>query len=154
MKRDFLRAVLLGGFLFISAICVNAQSVNGNLGTVTRGSAAKATVYLTLPGGLHANSNAPHTEYAIPTVVRASAAKGVKIGPVIYPRGHNKKFAFSEQPINVYEGRVPFTFTVTVPATFKGSTVKVTASVKYQACTEEVCYPPKTKAVTLTAAVR
>jgi hypothetical protein len=56
--------------------------------------------------------------------------------------------------INVYEGRVNFPFTVTVPENFKGNTVRVNVAVRYQACTEEVCYPPKTKNVTLTARVR
>ena len=31
--------------------------------------------------------------------------------------------------------------------------VSVRVAVKYQACTDEVCYPPKTKEVTLTARV-
>jgi len=154
MTRNILRVGFIGAVLLVSAAFVDAQSVSGSLGSVTKGKAAKATVYLTLPAGLHANSHSPNSEYAIPTVVKASSIKGVKLGAVTYPRGHNRKFAFSEQPINVYEGRVPFTFTVTVPPTFSGSSVKVNVSVAYQACTEEVCYTKKTKSVTLTGAVR
>jgi thiol:disulfide interchange protein len=132
----------------------SAQSVSGSIagGAVTRGKAARAIVVLSIPGGLHVNSNRPNSEYAVATVVRASAP-GVKIGPVSYPRGSNRKFSFSENTINVYEGRTSFGFNITVPTTFRGNRVSVRVAVKYQACTDEVCYPPKTKEVTLTARV-
>lgn len=132
-----------------------AQSVSGSIGngTVTRGSAARTTVVLMIPGGQHANSNRPGSQYAIPTTVRATST-GAKIGAVSYPRGTNRKFAFSEETLNVYEGRPAFTFTVTVPPGFKGNSIAVRVVVKYQACTEEVCFPPKTKEITLTARVK
>jgi hypothetical protein len=154
MVKDLLKAGVVAVVLFVAASVSNAQSVSGSLGTVTKGKAGRATVTLSLPGGLHANSHNPNSEYAIATVVRASSTRGVKIGAVSYPRGHNRKFQFSETPINVYEGRVPFTFTVTVPKNFAGTSVRVNVSVRYQACTEEVCYSPKTKSISLTAAVR
>ena len=56
--------------------------------------------------------------------------------------------------INIYEGRVTIPFTVRVPANFRGNTVTVRAAVRYQACTDEVCYPPRTQNITLTARVR
>lgn len=144
-------AILTVGYLSSA----NAQSVSGSIasGTVKRGKLAKATVILTLPAELHANSNRPGTEYAIPTTVRATAT-GVTIGKVSYPPGHNRKFEFSEKAINVYEGRVAFGFNVTVPSAYRGSSVKVNVTVRYQACTNEVCYPPKSKQLTLTARIQ
>lgn len=141
-------------FLSFSVININAQSVSGSIGngTVSRGKAVRGTIVLTVPGGLHVNSNRPGNEYQIPTTVSLSGT-GAKVSGATYPRGKNRKFGFSESAINVYEGRVSFPFTVTVPANFKGNSIKVRATVKYQACTEEVCYPPKSKEVTLTARV-
>lgn len=132
-----------------------AQSVSGSIagGAVTRGKSARATVVLSIPGGLHVNSNRPNSEYAVATVVRATSP-GAKIGPISYPRGKNRKFAFSENTINVYDGRTSFGFNVTVPATFRGDRISVRVTVKYQACTDEVCYSPKSKEVTLTAKVK
>lgn len=133
----------------------NAQSVSGSIagGAVTRGKSARATVVLSIPGGLHVNSNRPNSEYAVATVVRATSP-GAKIGPISYPRGKNRKFAFSENTINVYDGRTSFGFNVTVPPTFRGDRISVRVTVKYQACTDEVCYSPKSKEVTLTAKVK
>ncbi|MBP9665104.1 MAG: hypothetical protein KBD94_10820, partial [Pyrinomonadaceae bacterium] len=53
----------------------------------------------------------------------------------------------------VYEGRVSFGFNVTVPSTYRGQTVRVNVTVRSQACTDEVCYPPRTKQITLIARV-
>ncbi len=155
MKKSGVSVFGMFLFLFAAALTsISAQSVNGSIGngTATRGKATRATVVLSIPGGLHANSNRPGSEYAIPTTVRATA-KGVKIGAVSYPRGHNRKFGFSENTINVYEGRANFGFNVTVPANYSGSSVKINVTVKYQTCNDEVCYPPKSKQITLTARV-
>ncbi len=142
--------------LFTAGVCsVGAQTVSGSLGngTVSRGSKVKGSIVLSIPGGLHVNSSRPNSEYAIPTSVRI-IGQGVRTGGISYPRGRNRKFQFSENVINVYEGRVTIPFTVTVPANFRGSTVRVRAVVRYQACTNEVCYPPKNKEVTITARVQ
>ncbi len=144
-----LAVVFLAGNLFET----RAQTFNGSIGVVKRGGAVKGTIVMNIPNGLHVNSSRPNTEYAIPTVVNLSAS-GVKVGTVMYPRGTNRKFEFSDDTLNVYENRAVFNFNVAVPANYKGNTVKVNAVVRYQACTEQVCYPPKSKEITLTAKVR
>ncbi len=140
-------------FALAFAAQTNAQTISGSIPSVKRGGSVRGTIVMSIPGNLHVNSNRPSGEYYIPTTIRLSGA-GLKLGAVNYPRGVNRKFEFSENTINVYEGRVTFTFNVTVPANFKGNTIKVRAVVKYQACTTEVCFPPKSKEVTLTANVK
>ncbi|HUR98048.1 MAG TPA: protein-disulfide reductase DsbD domain-containing protein [Pyrinomonadaceae bacterium] len=154
MKRSVFLAILFVSFCVFASGEAGAQTVTGSIGngSVERGAKARGNVVMTIPGGLHVNSSRPSSEYAIPTVVSVRGS-GVKVTGITYPRGRNRKFQFSENPINVYEGRVNFPFSVAVPAGFKGSVVKVTATVRYQACTDEVCYPPKTKSVTMTARV-
>jgi hypothetical protein len=146
---------LLSVFVLLGSVVAGAQTIGGSIsnGTVARGRTVRATVTMSIPGGLHVNSSRPNSEYAIPTTVQVSSGGGVRVGRVTYPRGRNRRFSFSENPINVYEGRVSFGFNVTVPANFKGNTVRVNVSVRSQACTDEVCYPPKTQKATLTARV-
>ncbi len=147
------------GYLFavliLGIISAHGQTVSGSItgGSVVRGGSAKGAIVLSIPGGLHVNSSRPASEYAIPTTVRLSGA-GVRISGPTFPRGVNRKFQFSENTINVYEGTVRFPFTVTVPTGFKGDTVRLRAVVRYQACTDEVCYPPRNKEITITARVR
>lgn len=144
--------MLLGG----SFLATNAQTVTGTIakGEVTKGRKAKATVVLDIPHDLHTNSNKPGSEYAIPTTVKITPVSGVKIGPVVYPRGMNKKFEFSEKALNIYEGKVEFAFDVTVPTSYRKPKIEIEVSVRYQACTNEVCYPPTSKKATLVANVR
>lgn len=139
----------------MGAAAANGQTVSGSIGkgTAARGGATRGSVILDIPSELHVNSNRPSSEYAIPTVVTVSG-QGVRVSRITYPRGRNRKFSFSEKLINVYEGRVNFPFSVTVPASFKGNVVRLNVAVRYQACTNEVCYPPKTKSIVLSARVR
>jgi hypothetical protein len=155
MKKLLFSAFLSLAFILLTSSLqqINAQTFSGSVGTVKRGGSAKGTIIMSIPGGLHVNSNRPNSEYAIPTVVRVSA-NGARVSAVTYPRGNNRKFGFSEDTLNVYEGQKSFGFNLTVPANFKGNVVKVRATIKYQACTNEVCYPPRTKEITLTAQVR
>jgi len=155
MIKAFSLAILSIGIFLCAGASVNSQTIAGSIGngTVARGASAKGSVVLSIPGGLHVNSSRPNSQYAIATNVRVSGS-GVKTSAIRYPAGRNRKFSFSENEINVYEGRTVFPFSVTVPANYSGDSIKVRAVVKYQACTEEVCYPPKTKEVTLTAKVK
>jgi DsbC/DsbD-like thiol-disulfide interchange protein len=150
--RRIIKLLFLTATFFAIASAANAQSVTGSLGngTFTPGKTVRAKVVLGLPDGLHANSRYPGTEYAIPTTVSARGS-GLRIGAVSYPRGHNRTFEFSSNPINVYEDRTTFKFDVIVPANYARKTISVNVKVRYQACTNEVCYPPKTKDITLTA---
>jgi DsbC/DsbD-like thiol-disulfide interchange protein len=152
MKMKLLASVFA---IVVFAAAAFGQDVSGSItgGAVTKGRVAKGSVVLTIPGGLHVNSSRPGNKYQIPTNVRLSV-QGARVSAVAYPRGINRKFQFSDTTINVYEGTVRFPFTVTVPPGFQGNTLRVRAVVRFQACTDEVCYPPRTKEVTITARVR
>lgn len=151
MKKLLLTTFMLAFGFFAQS---TAQTVSGGInGSVSKGTTARAYVVLDIPGGLHVNSYKPESEYAIPTRVSVSGA-GVSAFGVTYPPGKKRKFSFSETPISVYEGRAYFGFKVTVPKNFKGKTFRVKAAVRYQACTDEVCYAPKTKTVWISGRVK
>ena len=150
--KKFIFTSLFLAFALIFIGEANAQTVSGVIGTIKRGSTTRGTITLNIPAGLHVNSNSPGSEYAIPTSVSVTSP-GLRIG-VTYPRGKNRKFSFSEDSINVYDGRTTFGFSVKIPANFKGDSIRFRVVVRYQACTDEVCYQPKTKEITLTANVR
>lgn len=157
MKKTIIKFSIVSALILIAGIFaeMQAQSVSGSIGNgaVKRGSATRGTVVLSIPSDLHVNSNRPNNEYAIPTVVRVSS-KEAKVGAVNYPRGKSRKFSFSDQPISVYDGNATFSFNVSVPANFKGNIIRVRAVVRYQACNDEVCFPPKEKEITMSAKVQ
>lgn len=158
MNKKIFFGLIFSLALFFSVGSVNAQTAKGSIanGKIKRGGTARATVVLDIPGGLHVNSYRPNSDNLIATRVTASGT-GAKIGPVSYPRGVNKRFAFqddSDKPLNVYEGRAVFNFNVTVPANYRGNTISVRTTVRFQACNNEVCFAPKKQEIVLTASVR
>ena len=156
MKYQYTLSLAFAALVFAVGVgSARTQTVTGSVAeaAVARGSTVRGAIVLTIPEGLHVNSNKPSTEYLIPTTVRISGV-GFKPGPVEYPDGTNKKFQFSESELNVYVGEVTIPFSIVVPKRFRGDTLSVKALVRYQACTDEVCYPPKNITVLMSAAVK
>lgn len=110
--------------------------------SVKLGKIGTGTITLSIPHELHINSNNPTTEFMIPTKVELKSDE-VQIEKTIYPKGKNRKFDFSETPINIYDGEVKIEFSFSVPKKLKTKNIKINAVIKYQACTEEVCYQPQ-----------
>jgi DsbC/DsbD-like thiol-disulfide interchange protein len=152
MKKLLIATIVL---LAAAAVQVSAQTVSGSIskGRVSKGRTAKGTVVLRIPKGLHVNSYRPDNKNLIPTKVTVTGS-GVSAYGVTYPPGKKRKFSFSDKPLTVYEGKVYFGFKVKVPGKYRKRTIRVKAAVRYQACTDEVCYAPKTKTVWITARVR
>ena len=152
MKKNAIKLFFVLAFATAFSMLINAQTigVTGSINTVSvkRGSIGKGSILLTIPNPLHINSNKPTSEFMIPTTLKL-ASNQVKITQIIYPKGKNLKFDFSDEAINVYESKVLIKFTFSVPKTLKNKTIKISAVVNYQACTNEVCYPPTKKEIFL-----
>jgi hypothetical protein len=125
--------------------------VNGffSVDRAQQGSTFQAAVVMDIPEGLHVNANKPLGKYSVPTVVKVDAPRGFRVTPVTYPRGSVRTFSFGGAEatrIAVYEkGRTVFRFNVSVPAEQPFGVENVRVSVRFQSCTDEVCYPPATR---------
>jgi DsbC/DsbD-like thiol-disulfide interchange protein len=124
--------------------------VNGffSVDRAQQGSSFQAAVVMDIPDGLHVNANKPLGKYAVPTVVKVDAPRGFRVTPISYPRGTVRTFSFGggeATRIAVYEGRTIFRFSVTVPPGQPFGVENVRVSVRFQSCTDEVCYPPATR---------
>ncbi|HAF12436.1 MAG TPA: hypothetical protein DCK93_05095 [Blastocatellia bacterium] len=126
-------------------------SVNGSFaaGKIQRGRTVQASVVMDVPSGYHINSNHPLEKFLIPTQLTVEAPKGIRLGPVIYPRAVLRSFKFSKNKVSVYEGRATMRFNVTVPRSFATGSTEVKVRVRYQSCNDEVCFPPQTRDVSL-----
>jgi DsbC/DsbD-like thiol-disulfide interchange protein len=114
-----------------------------------RGRTVQAAVVMDIPEGFHVNSNRPLGKYAIPTVLKIEAPGGIKVGPVGYPRSALRTFSFSQERLAVYEGRAVMRFNITIPANYDPGVIELRARIRYQSCSNDVCFQPVTRDVTM-----
>ena len=120
-----------------------------------QGSSFQAAIVMDIPRDLHVNSNKPLGKYAVPTTVKIDAPKGMKISPLAYPAAKVRTFNFggTSERLAVYEGRSIIRFNVTVPQDFNLGVSHVKARVRYQSCSDTVCFPPVTRDLNLAIAI-
>jgi uncharacterized protein YyaL (SSP411 family) len=90
--------------------------------------------------------NAHHAaEGMIPTTLAVTLANGTAVGTTVdYPPGEERRFAFAEEALRVYEGQVEIVARMD-EAPAAGSRVRV--ALTYQACTEDACLAVATKMI-------
>jgi DsbC/DsbD-like thiol-disulfide interchange protein len=125
--------------------------VNASLASnkISRGRTVQGSVVMDIPSGYHVNSNRPLEKYLIASQLQFEAPAGVRVGPILYPRPILRSLKFSQSKVSVFEGHTAMRFTVAVPASFKGNSVELKGRLRYQACSDDVCFPPKTAEVKL-----
>ncbi|MDX2153526.1 MAG: protein-disulfide reductase DsbD family protein [Bryobacteraceae bacterium] len=103
------------------------------------------TVPLTvsLKDGYHVNSTTPPDPYLIPLKLTWDEAL-VKVEKTDFPKPLMQKFEFSEKPLSVYEGSFDIKTTLRAPKTAATGPNVLVAKLRYQACSNTACLPPKT----------
>jgi hypothetical protein len=117
-----------------------------NAPTVTAVQTKSATVPLTfnVAKGFHINSNHPKSEYLIPTALKIDAATDIVIGKTVYPDGQDESFAFApDEKLNVYTGDFNVDVVVHPLSSVQPGKYVVRGTLRYQACDNSACYPPK-----------
>lgn len=109
-----------------------------------RGIPFQLAVVLNIRPGFHVNAREKSAEYLIATDLRAEAPAGFKIGEVAYPKGELHSFAFSQTPLNVYQGEVTLRLWLTPLGSVPLGLRKIPLKLRYQACSTEICLPPVT----------
>ncbi len=124
-------------------------NVNGSISPdkLKKGRTARASVVIDIPKGLHVQSSRPLDKYLIATKLDVETPRGLKVGPVSYPRPVMRNLKFSKGAVAVYEGRAIVRFNVTVPANYDGSSGEIKGKLRFQACNDESCFPPVTREV-------
>lgn len=103
---------------------------------------------LQLRTGYHVNSNTPNDEFLIP--LRFTWTNGAaEAGEVTFPKPRQEKYEFSAKPVSVFSGEFK------TQTKFKLlSTGTMIGKLRYQACSDKACLPPRTVEVKLPVEVR
>jgi len=108
--------------------------------SVAAGKRSVLELHFHVVDGFHVNSHTPKSELLIPTRIELQPATGVKADAVEYPAGTSYSFSFDPtEKLDVYSGA----FTVKLPVVAEAGMHTVDGTLRYQACDNAACYPPK-----------
>jgi hypothetical protein len=114
---------------------------------VTAPRAAQTMVNLDfrVPHGYHINSNTPKSEFLIPTALKMDLPTDIILGKINYPAGDDLAFPFSpDEKLNVYTGDFRIVVAVHPLLSVTPGKYVMHGVLRYQACDNSACYPPKT----------
>jgi hypothetical protein len=90
--------------------------------------------------GFHINSHTPKDELLIPTVLTLDSGGGVKVMGEEYPKGSVFKLNVGDgETLDVYQGE----FRVRVKMVAGAGTQDLVGTLRYQACDNAACFPPR-----------
>jgi hypothetical protein len=104
---------------------------------------ADASVAVQLREGYHVNSNMPADDYFIP--LRLTWNPGpLEAVSVIFPKPQMEKLAFSDKPVSIFTGNFEVITKFKAAAGAALGQNVVTGKLRYQACNDRMCLPPRT----------
>lgn len=139
----FASAFLLAGFAGAAAAqpgCV--MTADAARLSVKRGEDAEYRLKLRLPEGCHTNSHQPSDPDLIPLRVTWNP------GPLepresVFPKPHMEKYSFSEKPLSVFSGEFEIVTKFSRKPTAMPGPAMLSGKVRYQACNDRMCFPPR-----------
>lgn len=150
MKRWWLAAIMVTVGLHAQELSPgktggpSVSLVAAPLPSIIRGEPGDVDLRFHIANGYHINSNKPSEEFMIPTALHMEATTDIVIGKINYPAGQDVAFEFApDQKLSVYSGSFTVGVTVRPLHTVPPGKYAMRGALKYQACDNRACYPPK-----------
>ncbi|MEE9280478.1 MAG: protein-disulfide reductase DsbD domain-containing protein [Myxococcota bacterium] len=112
-----------------------------------------AAFEVSLPKGYHVNSNRPLEEFLKPTQLLLVTSDGMTVKEIVYPEASLFRTRFSEHALSVYENRFLIGVAIDIDENLQPGSRHIGATLRYQACTERVCFPPTQRQAELRVSV-
>ena len=146
LSQIFFLLMLLAGWTWAqSGKSPSVTMVPVDTVTVPKATQTMVPLNFRVASGFHINSNTPKSEFLIPTALKMDVPTDIVLGKIEYPAGKDLAFPFSpDEKLNVYSG--DFTINVAVhplSSVIPGKYV-MRGVLRYQACDNAQCFPPKT----------
>jgi DsbC/DsbD-like thiol-disulfide interchange protein len=112
--------------------------------TVPRQGEARVALQLSMRPGYHANSDKPSEDYLIPMRLTWDSKGPVEAAEIVYPKAKMQKFEFTEKPISVVDGDFEIVTRLRRAPNAMPGPAFLSGKLRYQACNDKMCFPPKT----------
>jgi len=118
-----------------------------------RAGGAEAVVEVSVAPGWHINAHTPRDEFLIATTLEIVPPPGQKVAEVAWPQPVERTLAFAPgKPLLLYEGQVRLSAPLSGTAAAGGPPLR--ARLRFQACNDTTCLPPRTLELTAEEAAR
>ncbi len=121
--------------------------------TSRAGETERVALRVSLPDGLHTQSNKPRDPLLIPTELTIDAPAGVTVKEVVFPPSTDLKQLGQDQPLAVFEQAFAIGVQLAIAPGVAAGALVVPAHLRYQACDANLCYAPSTATVEWTITV-
>jgi thioredoxin:protein disulfide reductase len=111
------------------------------------GQSVRVALKVSLPEGLHTQSNRPRDETLIPTELTVDAPAGVAVREIVWPPATDLNQVGADKPLAVFEQTFAIGVELALAPNLPDGPLTVPASLRYQACDSNLCYPPATARV-------
>ncbi|MEW5984968.1 MAG: thioredoxin family protein [Acidobacteriota bacterium] len=108
------------------------------------GDSVRLALQVSLPEGLHTQSNQPRDPAFIATVLTIDATPGVIVDEIVYPPAVDLAQEGQDQPLSVFEHAFAVGVQVTLAPDVAVGDLIVPARLRYQACNDVMCFAPAT----------
>lgn len=109
---------------------------------ICAGSTAHIALVLNINRGWHVNSHQPASDYLIGTSFQLHQQEDVILADVQYPKGKLVSLSFSDQPIDVYEGKVVIFASIKISDKIESGIDTLIGTLTVQACNNQLCLAP------------
>lgn len=116
------------------------------------GGAFEVKLPLQLREGYHVNTNMPPDPYLIPLRLSWDSVS-IAVAEIVYPKPELRKVDFFKGSLPVYSGHFDLVTRFKVAASVPPGLVNVAGKLRYQACNDRMCLPPKTVDISLPVSV-
>ncbi|HWC17547.1 MAG TPA: protein-disulfide reductase DsbD domain-containing protein [Terriglobales bacterium] len=112
--------------------------------TVSPNKPAEVELNFRVKEGFHVNSNKPNSELLIPTTLKLEPPTDLSAGAIIFPPGKDISFPFDpSEKLNVYSDAFTVKAKLVAANTASTGNFTVHGQLRYQACNDNACFPPK-----------
>jgi thiol:disulfide interchange protein DsbD len=111
---------------------------------VRAGSSTRVALSVSLPAGLHVQSDQPRDPSLIATVLTIEPPPGIRVTHLVFP--HPKDFTLKGQtePLAVFDHEFVAGAELEVASTVRPGDILIPARLRYQTCDDRVCFRPVT----------
>jgi thioredoxin:protein disulfide reductase len=120
---------------------------------VRPGTSTRVALRVSLPAGLHVQSDRPRDPSLIPTVLTVEPPQGVRVEQLVYPHPTDFAQQGQEQPLAVFEREFVLGAELAIGPDLAAGDLVIPARLRYQACDDKVCFRPVTATITWTVRV-